>query len=712
MRTAREIYLTKRSRIHIEGDGGEPAGPSLAATFARNIESLGFVFSKDLFDRISQLTRDEVQALYKKTVPVLKEMVGAHRKFTPMYPNFPIQVMEASDLELFLNAFLHYTTAAISDFVGIPARYLPCYREDKREPLPDEEVTMRIINLGSQEDFNNIFTNLVGSNSSLSEIDKEIVAWFIKSSDKATSDLLPEAIPQKEAIAIVTAGLAENGREMGCMYPYLKTATDILRVAAVMSDGDVSLATDTKFRKWKRSERRFFLTALENCKSLTEDMLRRSEVWKRFAHGLHPFEYKVRYPKVCEAMDVVFGDKSFSTFSTKVEEGLKRGDLQTLVVPLLQQRPGDFASRLDQVLRKANSESLGDVAGRFLEVADEVSTPVLLQTFNHFKNRHRVVDRAFFPKGSVGKVQVTPNTLPHLDQEVCSALATGIRSVLVKRFKSLPSLGKVYVDESLAQAVVPFALRSASKSLRTMARGTRIDMPDAPVVRFFLWWKNGKGRTDIDLSCVFHDASWVRMGDVSYYNLRNTGCCHSGDITSAPNGACEFIDVDLKVVEARGVRYISMCLYSYTKQPYCELPECFAGWMARTRAQSGEVFEARTVLDKIDLTADTTVAIPVIFDVVERRVIWSDIALKSREAINNSQTNSDGVARMGKAILSLEYNKPNLYDLFMMHAQARGTMASRSEADTVFSMHEGITPYDIDKIMSDFMADATKVGVR
>jgi len=32
---------------------------------------------------------------------------------------------------------------------------------------------------------------------------------------------------------------------------------------------------------------------------------------------------------------------------------------------------------------------------------------------------------------------------------------------------------------------------------------------------------------------------------VSYYNLKGWDSCHSGDITSAPKGAAEFIDVYL-----------------------------------------------------------------------------------------------------------------------------------------------------------------------
>ena len=48
--------------------------------------------------------------------------------------------------------------------------------------------------------------------------------------------------------------------------------------------------------------------------------------------------------------------------------------------------------------------------------------------------------------------------------------------------------------------------------------------------------------------------------------------------------------------------------------------------------------------------------------------------------------------------------KPDLYDLAVLHGQARGEMASsREEADTVFALDEGITPFDADVWMADYI---------
>ncbi|HTG87608.1 MAG TPA: hypothetical protein VL907_11265 [Pyrinomonadaceae bacterium] len=51
-----------------------------------------------------------------------------------------------------------------------------------------------------------------------------------------------------------------------------------------------------------------------------------------------------------------------------------------------------------------------------------------------------------------------------------------------------------------------------------------------------------------------------------------------------------------------------------------------------------------------------------------------------------------------------EVFKPDLFSLFTLHARARGTLVnSESDADTVFSLSKGITPYQLDLIAAEFL---------
>jgi hypothetical protein len=211
---------------------------------------------------------------------------------------------------------------------------------------------------------------------------------------------------------------------------------------------------------------------------------------------------------------------------------------------------------------------------------------------------------------------------------------------------------------------------------------------------------------DIDLSAVMYDENWNYVEHISYTNLRSSNykAVHSGDIVTAPQGASEFIDLHIPSIVDYGGRYVVASLLSFTSHPYCDLPECFVGWMMRKKPGSGEIFEPSTVANKIDITADTQIAIPVIMDLVERTVIWTDLALtRHPEYYNNVEGNQKGMVLMGKALTTLR--KPDLYDLFTLHAKARGELVDTlDQADTIYSVEQGITPFDIEQIMAEYLA--------
>lgn len=250
---------------------------------------------------------------------------------------------------------------------------------------------------------------------------------------------------------------------------------------------------------------------------------------------------------------------------------------------------------------------------------------------------------------------------------------------------------------------MPFAQRSASKALHTISRGSKLPLPEGNTIRFFIWWKDGKSRTDIDLSAVSLDKDFEYREVIAYYNLRSMGGYHSGDITSAPEGASEFIDIDIPTFLDRGIHYLVMSINSFTSQPYCDLPECFAGFMMRQKRNSGEVYEPKTVVNKFDLTANSRIAMPLIIDLEKREVVWADLSLKQNLSFaNNVRSNISGIKAVSKALVQLA--KPDLYSLFSMHAQARGVLVNDiAKANTIFALDKGITPYDIDTIVSAYL---------
>lgn len=698
-----EILLRRKNKVIIKkGNITEPNNQYIATIMA-NVGTLGYTFSKELFETLQTLTKEDLQKFYLELIPMLKTLVGADVVYKPMYPNFPKSVMEADYLDLYINAIIHYWSYGT---------LYPVEKKNERLPL-FEETKVKVIDLGTEDDLQDIFNNLCQSKTSISQTDKEDLEWIFKHMNVK----FPEEIPLKENVALIGKLYLEN-------YPlatskdiqkYFKTATDVLRLITAMSDGDISLATNTKFRSFKRKERKLLLELLQGCGAIEEDMLRYKNKWIRVGERLHPSEYnEVQFGKVIVAFNKLRNNIKIETFSGKVTKAIETEDYKT-ALKLLQKRPGELARKLDQLLRNATDKN--SVINTFKDVASEVSTPVLLQVKEHFAHRtEKLESRVFFPKGNLARCHCIENTLSDIDEKYCNAIVKICENALIEIYKSKDFLGNVYLSEEFKNYIVPFSQRSASKALKTIVRGSKLSIAEnTKALRAFIWWTNmdNNSRVDIDLSAAIFDENWNYMEHVSYTNLRSDkyNSCHSGDITNGGsvdgNGVSEFLDIDIDSVVKYGARYVVYQVFSYTSQKYSDMPHAMFGWMSREDVNSGEIYEAKTVEQKMDLTSQSTVCIPVIFDCVNREVIWCDINLSlsgchSNYGGNNLESNLYGVAATCYSMVNM--SKPNLYDLIDLHVRARGLRVDNKEdADVIFDIEDGITPFDTEVFMGEYI---------
>ncbi|MCK5600459.1 TerD family protein [Candidatus Pacearchaeota archaeon] len=657
---------------------------SINAELMRN----GFILSQKASAELSKFSDVHLTDMYNTVLTEVRAMVGADVDYQPMYPNFPEQVMNASLLELFMNAVIHYWSSGT---------WKPEYDKLPRE-IQFEKTEFKELGLIFNDGLNDVFTSILSSNDSISDADRKTIKFFINNVEGLTYP----AIPFKENMCYVAGLLAGKGRDISVVP---KTATDVLRIATALSGGDVSLAENTKFKSFPRAQRRMLASALYNVANL-DDFMRHRNKWVRLFHSLHINELTNSVSLVEMVKKVRSGERAV-TFNSVVEGFLKSTNV-TGAVLRLKTRPGDFARRLGHVLG-LKVKGRAHVVEEFLSVADQVSTRVLLQLLGSLKVRggSGVDKRVVFPKGSIAKAQVIRTPLPKLGARIVKSLQEGINAILVSRFSNLESLGKVYIDPELQGCPLPAAQRSAAEGLIQVARGTRMPFGnDKNTLRFFIYWVG----QDIDLSATLHDENFENIGHVSYTDLRNDKykSYHSGDIVQAPNGACEFIDITIDGAVKAGARYVAMNVLVYAGPNFSEHEKCYAGWMTRSKPQSNEVFDAKTVEQKVDLRSECRNAMVVVFDLVDRKAIWTDLVTPKsvRYGGNNVESNRASIEEKLEAIVSLD-NKTTLEDLFLLHAEARATeiVEDPTEADTVFGMAKGIGPRNITEINAEFLVD-------
>lgn len=725
-----EILLRRKNKVILGIGTAKVANDRCITTIMKNIEELGYTFSREVFDVLRTYSVNELTEFYLELKAALMKLKGANVVYMPMYADFPKGVMDAHFSELYINAMVHYW----SDGILYPKNHRK--RVNDRLPLFDE-TKVKVLQLGSEADVRQIFDNICTSRTSISRTDREDVAYLFETENMK----LPDNIPHKENAAYISALYLQKNplARVSGLRKYIKTATDVLRLVTAMSDGDVSLAENTRYKSFTRRQRRMIMELLSGCPNIEGDMLRYKERWIRIGERIHPSEfdcsrYTLAYDRAINAFDKLRNNRKIETFAGKVEFDLAYGEYESALAELVK-RPGELARRLDQLLRVAHKES---VIRSFASVAEKVSTPVLLQVREHFLHRSEHADvRVFFPKGSLAKCHSERNDLPDIDERYCQEVVRICENALVKIYGQREPMGKVYLSDDYRNYVVPFSQRSASKAFKTIVRGSRLPMASQTnAVRAFIWWTNmdkcdlgsyDDGRVDIDLSAAIFDENWNYMEHVSYTNLKSEKykACHSGDIVNGGpvdgDGVSEFLDVDVDYVVRYGARYVVYQVYSYTGQTYADMPHAMFGWMERADVNSGEIYEPKMVEQKLDLTAGSKVCIPVIFDCVKREFIWCDMNMSlsgvhMNTGGNNLESNLSGVTAVCYSMVNVK--KPHLYDLIALNVMGRGVLVdNREDADIVFDTalylnndtvenerdKMVITPYDMELFMSEYL---------
>lgn len=716
-----KIYLERKNRVLIPEEMRNSEFPSFvyAVCFNKNIQSLGYTLSPAAMNVLMFCNKEDISQIYDVIVNTLREKAGANVDHKPMYKNFPESVKEMSDEQMLHDHFFGY----ISDF------FSHCMNQDFRTNIQfdgpvqqriklNDKIEYQVVNLGTIEDFYSIFTRLMDGNKPLTDQDKNDLTWFLSKVDGAEK-AIPEVIMFKETLALVAKLVIEN--EFSVEALPAKTAVDVLRIVVALSNGDITLSKPTKFRHFNRKERTMIFSALErlNENALYEDILRYEEAFKRFAEGTgltKEVRYKNKYPKLVGVMQRVQYGEKISTYRMQLAEAYNKKDVQKEVA-LLVKRPGEFARALDKVLRDSFEQGNHQfVIDSFEKIAEHVPTKILWTLYTHFMYRNETEneERIIFPKGDplhARSIKAIGKSLPkEICNEVCLCLAESIFSQYSKR----EPMGKVYISNDLKRYKMPFNVRGSSKNSKMLTRGTRLPLKeDIKVVRLFVHWK---GR-DVDLSALMMNDEFEYKGHVSYTNLRfnqtkdnKYAIVHSGDITHAPNGASEFIDIDLEQFEKHypEIRYIAMNVYSFSQIPFENIEECLAGVMEREEAQSGEIFEPATVKIKSDLCSGMINTIPLLVDLQRKEVIWID--LSNNTAAYNIETSGKSIGLASKAIADAQ--GPSVFDVVLANAHARGGECVESMYDidgklmedvTVFDVDQGIRPIDGDVLVADYL---------
>jgi hypothetical protein len=655
--------------VNLENSGA--SNDQLAMTVAAEVMQFGFILTSDAIDNLKAADEKAIIAFHDDVIDWLKKMTGSTRSYRPFWKDFPTEVMEKSEIELWIHQIVHY----LSEGTYEPSDWT------RERATAFEKSSYTKISAGSEERFEQIFTDLVSVNQSLTPDDLQVVEWFVKTGQRL---VFPSAIPFKENLCTLAA--------LGLDVP-VKTVTDVLRIAVHMSGGDISLPSVPpakiklnawhivksdnplrhafKFKKFKRSERKYLLGLLEKTNCDSREAVLKDSRWVRLGEILHPGEYASTFPKAAEMFKLIRNEKVVSwhgevnkAFGISLEHGLEK----------LAERPGFYVRQLDALIRKNSVISRKAILDKLVTISSSISNKVLFESLGHFSRRTRSTDRKIMIKGA-RKVTQLPTLLP-LDQKTVDQIEKSLFAALAAKFATLDGLGKVWIDEDLKKIPLPTNMRSLNSSLRPIIRGQRIPIGNqsANTIRAYVHWFDDHGDQDLDLTASFiGNSGYTRIGWNGSHNSELG--CYSGDIRRRVGACAEYVDVNVAQALASGYQYVVFDIRNYTGRAMNTVKECVFGCMEREFPEANKIFVPSTLSNAMELRSESANVISIIIDLATREYIFLDIDQSGIPVASaNVEKIMDAVAQF------TEPPKFSVYNLLELHANSRGTLVDSKEA--------------------------------
>ncbi|MCE7002930.1 hypothetical protein LWC34_08820 [Kibdelosporangium philippinense] len=652
-----------RKTLRVPRSAGAPGdGARVARQMDAALAGVVFKASGDLLAHVSQLEPGAAMDLAVDVIGAVRELVGDNVPHNSYFIKFPDGVPDT--VEFWVKCLREALTPARKwfrsdrdlltmgwiDLLKLPryGRYQHTYEEllaAHDELIPSVKDRVTVLHLGDmlQEELDRLFVDLTGSVTPLGEAD--LVA--LKSLTTAATVQL-DAIPVRENRAVVNAARMEDGQPL----VFVDTVTDVLRVACQTSGGDVTLQERTKFRSFKRRERRVLLAALDaviagNSGKLG-DVTMYAGPWKRLGEYLHPHEYP-QFPHAQDVFAVARGERKVRTLAGRAELAFAT-DGVTKAVSVLANAPGLLVRSLDRLLREAEPNEIEAVVDAATKAFESTSGRVLCSLREHLVNRNKP-DAARVFTTRARRAWVTKDNRKPLSRNVIDRATTALDIELLNR---MPAYERLVVDPAVLDVALPLTGKATEDGFAVLPRGTRTPV-DGEVLRFFTYWKEQERRTDYDLSALFLDENFQYAGHVSWTNYRNDGAVYSGDITESKNGATEFIDIPLDSVD---FAYVVPQVNIYAGEGFDEVGESMFGWMTRERAQKGAPFEARTVRTRSDMRGSGRVALPIMFARGENgtwTANWMHLYLTGGVNFNMVEGNQSSASLLARSLFHRDY---------------------------------------------------------
>ncbi|MGL5689231.1 MAG: hypothetical protein ACRDD8_00305, partial [Bacteroidales bacterium] len=310
-----------------------------------------------------------------------------------------------------------------------------------------------------------------------------------------------------------------------------------------------------------------------------------------------------------------------------LNECFKTGVFSETLEALITQRPGEFARRLDCILRKVDAHANNDinvykVIVAFAKIAPKISNKVILELYTHMQKRTKEYPRSV----NINKRKIKLEPLAPLKSTLVDAVCTVLISSLIESFENSADKmdGVYYLDPALKNLPIATGMKDAANGLVIYPRYTKLPIEETALKRFYVHWKDKNGNVDIDLSAlVFNNATYEKDKRllISFSGAFKDGVniVHSGDVRNRRGDCAEYIDVDVEKLREK-YRYIAIYVHNYNSScgntGFDDLCPRM-GWSNKTSFTSTRTWKPETVEHSFLINSNSSQVISSLIDMKE-----------------------------------------------------------------------------------------------
>lgn len=658
--TTAQMILIQNGYISIEPAvvATVPDGERIAAlaTILSNIAYYGYIIDSAAIRHLSTLDIPNLVAWWQDVRPVFAAITGSDRNMEDhiVYRNFP---KEALDLDKGQQVFHQ-----IAIYMGFPYDWFR-QPEAAREPL-GELSKLKVLRLASGNTLSTIHDNLIEMSNRWSDNQK---AWAIYLTGRLP--IIVDNYGFKENGIILAAEAFKSGVGVE-----ITTATDVLRLAAQLSDQDVSLRNRVAFRNFKRAERRTLLSMLEDARNIKDDFALRPELAKRLMERLRPGDYK--FERVRDAYDALYKGE-LSSIGAKLDPQTPNVDMLTIAAT----RPGEFLRRLHHYI-----DLFGLMAvDQFVPVMNNLTTRQLVSLRRYIATINDRTLLIYPPRANWARAQVSSNEKSKLSAKAIALLDGEISRLLCSRISARFPEG---ID--LADNLVNVKLQTNDQKLAEYGRGTTFDIPeDVTFVRSASYWElphtgDFHRNTWFDNGWNFFHDDWSDAGTCGWdaQHLGDGAAIMSGDPTNIKDlrgRGCQIIDLYFDKLIAMGIRYAVWNVLCFSNIKFSDAKDVLATLQWGVEPLKGNVYEPSRAQMVFPLRAEQLSSYVAYVDLVTRKLVYMDAPLPAN--VGGTGLNSARLTRVMPAYVQYLDSLPSLHDLLRDVPSQDGAVPVRFEDD-------------------------------